>query len=248
MENMEKYTVPERLYPYFPNGFASQRFGNGTRVSTLTGCDLYMYKQDLEVRAAILCGVLFPGDCQDMRRGINIVRAAERVVTAAKEAGESIGAITVETLLERAWSDGGKAFMQLYEHVGRPTAVREYQGIVTGDNPSDVSAAFIIEQGTRSLDNFVEKYIQILVRATKLSTDCTYDMPTYNYRLEGEKIIGEIQKETGVNMPKGKFQKELKELTGYNEQLHIAGLSQVSDFDTVSKELATASLDKRQVS
>lgn len=246
---MENYALPERFYPYFPLGFTTEDFGIGKRISTLSGCDLYVYKHDLEVRAAILFGILFPADCSTMTRGINIVRGAERVAAAAKEAGETIEAITVETLLEKPWSDGGRAFVQLYGQIGSPSAVREYQGIITGYNMNEVSAAFVIYQGTKPLDTFVGKYLRILMEATKKSTFCPEGMSTYNYRLEMRELIQTVQRETGIIQENKNLEKEI---IGYNEQLHLAGLSRISDFDNISQKLAsketTASSDKRQVS
>lgn len=50
---MSTYQVSVRIHSYFSNGFTSENFGDGKRISTLTGCDLYVYKQKLEVRTAI---------------------------------------------------------------------------------------------------------------------------------------------------------------------------------------------------
>ena len=244
---MENYALGERFQPYFPNGFREEEFGKGRRISTLTGCDLYVYKHELETRAAILFGVLFPGDCSDITRGINIIRAAERVenvVGEQKEKGE-IKAITVETLLEQAWSDGGNCFRRLYEKLGNPVAVREYEGIITGYEMNKVSAAFMIEQGKRPLNTFIDKYLSLLIRATTKSRYCEDGVGVQNYRLNIAEIIDMIEEKTAVSIQKQKY---LKEINGYNEQLHLAGLSKIEDFNAMSKELATASSDKRRVS
>ncbi|MBI5073135.1 hypothetical protein HZA99_04920 [Candidatus Woesearchaeota archaeon] len=248
---MENYTLPKRFYPYFPNGFTTEDFGAGRRISTLTGCDLYVYKHELEVRAAILFGVLFPADCQDITRGLNIMRAAARVVSAVIQEADpqKIKAVTVETLIESAWSDGGKAFNRFYEEIGNPEAVRTYQGIVTGDGSEDVSSAVFIDQGRRPLDTFVGQYLDILVATTKKSTYCELGMGTENYRLRIKEMRERIHAETGIGRVSSKF---YGEINGYNEQLHLAGLSRISDFDYVSRKLAekkaTASSDTRQVS